>query len=377
MSVTAEAVQAALATVIDPEIRRPITEIDMVKSVAIDGGTVTVGIFLTISSCPMQDTIVNGVKAAVSKVRDVTAVEVELDVMSQEQREKLKEKLQGPAKEIRFNRAGSTTKIYAIASGKGGVGKSSITVNLAVAMAAQGLNVGVVDADIYGHSIPDMLGATALPTVVENMMMPPRGHGVAVMSILAHKKDRLDPVPVRGPMLHRYLESFLTDAFWGELDVLLLDLPPGTGDVAMSTASLLPQSELIIVTTPQPAAADVAIRSGTFALAPTVNQRIAGVIENMSAFACPHCGEPIDMFGAGGGHMVAETLSKMSGTNVALLGKVPFDPKLREGGDNGLPLVLSDPDSPAAEVIYSLAEQLGKKSRGLVGLNLAVEPVRN
>lgn len=377
MSVTAEAVQAALATVIDPEIRRPITEIDMVKSVAIDGGTVTVGIFLTISSCPMQDTIVNGVKAAVSKVRDVIAVEVELDVMSQEQREKLKEKLQGPAKEIRFNRAGSTTKIYAIASGKGGVGKSSITVNLAVAMAAQGLNVGVVDADIYGHSIPDMLGATALPTVVENMMMPPRGHGVAVMSILAHKKDRLDPVPVRGPMLHRYLESFLTDAFWGELDVLLLDLPPGTGDVAMSTASLLPQSELVIVTTPQPAAADVAIRSGTFALAPTVNQRIAGVIENMSAFACPHCGEPIDMFGAGGGHMVAETLSKMSGTNVALLGKVPFDPKLREGGDNGLPLVLSDPDSPAAKVIYSLAEQLGKKSRGLVGLNLAVEPVRN
>ena len=377
MSVTAEAVQAALATVIDPEIRRPITEIDMVKSVAIDGGTVTVGIFLTISSCPMQDTIVNGVKTAVSKVRDVTAVEVELDVMSQEQREKLKEKLQGPAKEIRFNRAGSTTKIYAIASGKGGVGKSSITVNLAVAMAAQGLNVGVVDADIYGHSIPDMLGATALPTVVENMMMPPRGHGVAVMSILAHKKDRLDPVPVRGPMLHRYLESFLTDAFWGELDVLLLDLPPGTGDVAMSTASLLPQSELIIVTTPQPAAADVAIRSGTFALAPTVNQRIAGVIENMSAFACPHCGEPIDMFGAGGGHMVAETLSKMSGTNVALLGKVPFDPKLREGGDNGSPLVLSDPDSPAAKVIYSLAEQLGKKSRGLVGLNLAVEPVRN
>jgi ATP-binding protein involved in chromosome partitioning len=377
VSVTAEAVQAALATVIDPEIRRPITEIDMVKSVAIDGGTVTVGIFLTISSCPMQDTIVNGVKTAVSKVRDVTAVEVELDVMSQEQREKLKEKLQGPAKEIRFNRAGSTTKIYAIASGKGGVGKSSITVNLAVAMAAQGLNVGVVDADIYGHSIPDMLGATALPTVVENMMMPPRGHGVAVMSILAHKKDRLDPVPVRGPMLHRYLESFLTDAFWGELDVLLLDLPPGTGDVAMSTASLLPQSELIIVTTPQPAAADVAIRSGTFALAPTVNQRIAGVIENMSAFACPHCGEPIDMFGAGGGHMVAETLSKMSGTNVALLGKVPFDPKLREGGDNGSPLVLSDPDSPAAKVIYSLAEQLGKKSRGLVGLNLAVEPVRN
>jgi len=377
VSVAAEAVQAALATVIDPEIRRPITEIDMVKSVSIDGGTVTVGIFLTISSCPMQDTIVNGVKDAVSKVRDVTAVEVELDVMSQEQREKLKEKLQGPAKEIRFNRAGSTTKIYAIASGKGGVGKSSITVNLAVAMAAQGLNVGVVDADIYGHSIPDMLGATALPTVVENMMMPPRGHGVAVMSILAHKKDRLDPVPVRGPMLHRYLESFLTDAFWGELDVLLLDLPPGTGDVAMSTASLLPQSELIIVTTPQPAAADVAIRSGTFALAPTVNQRIAGVIENMSAFACPHCGEPIDMFGAGGGHMVAETLSKMSGTNVALLGKVPFDPKLREGGDNGLPLVLSDPESPAAKMIYAIAEQLGKKSRGLVGLNLAVEPVRN
>ena len=331
MSVNQEAVQAALATVIDPEIRRPITEIGMVKDVAIDGGKVTVGVYLTISACPMQDTIVNSVKAAVSKVRDVVEVEVELDVMSPEQRTALREKLQGPTKEIRFNLPGSLTRIYAIASGKGGVGKSSVTTNLASAMAVQGLSVGIVDADIYGHSIPDMMGVTQAPLKVENMIMPPQGHGVRIMSMLPLKpKGRHEPVAMRGPMLHRYLESFLSEVWWGDLDVLLLDLPPGTGDIAISTAHLLPQSELIIVTTPQPAAADVAIRAGM--LAPQVNQRVSGVIENMSAFACPHCGEPIDMFGSGGGKMVAETLSQNVGQEVPLLGRIPFDPGLREGG---------------------------------------------
>ena len=376
MSVTREAVDAALATVIDPEIRRPITEIDMVKGVQIDGGTVTVGVYLTISACPMQDKIVSSVKEAVAKVRDVTSVEVELDVMSPEQRTALREKLQGPTKEIRFNQPGNTTRIYAIASGKGGVGKSSVTTNLAAAMAAQGLTVGILDADIYGHSIPDMLGITAAPHKVENMIMPPQGHGIRVMSMLPLKpQGRHEPVAMRGPMLHRYLESFLAEVWWGDLDVLLLDLPPGTGDIAISTAHLLPQSELIIVTTPQSAAADVTIRAGM--LAPQLNQRVAGVIENMSAFACPHCGEPIDMFGVGGGQMVAEVLTKNVGQEVKLLGKIPFDPKLREGGDNGEPLVVAFPDTPAAQALNEIANSLGKRPRGLVGMNLGVTPSRN
>lgn len=376
MSVTREAVDAALATVIDPEIRRPITEIDMVKGVQIDGGTVTVGVYLTISACPMQDKIVSSVKEAVAKVRDVTSVEVELDVMSPEQRTALREKLQGPTKEIRFNQPGNTTRIYAIASGKGGVGKSSVTTNLAAAMAAQGLTVGILDADIYGHSIPDMLGITAAPHKVENMIMPPQGHGIRVMSMLPLKpQGRHEPVAMRGPMLHRYLESFLAEVWWGDLDVLLLDLPPGTGDIAISTAHLLPQSELIIVTTPQSAAADVSIRAGM--LAPQLNQRVAGVIENMSAFACPHCGEPIDMFGVGGGQMVAEVLTKNVGQEVKLLGKIPFDPKLREGGDNGEPLVVAFPDTPAAQALTEIANSLGKRPRGLVGMNLGVTPSRN
>lgn len=376
MSVTREAVDAALATVIDPEIRRPITEIDMVKDVKIDGGKVIVGVYLTISACPMQDKIVGGVKDAVSKVRDVTSVEVELDVMSPEQRTALREKLQGPTKEIRFTQPGNLTRIYAIASGKGGVGKSSVTTNLAAAMAAQGLTVGILDADIYGHSIPDMLGITDPPLKVENMIMPPQGHDVRVMSMLPLKPNgKHEPVAMRGPMLHRYLESFLSEVWWGDLDVLLLDLPPGTGDIAISTAHLLPHSELIIVTTPQSAAADVAIRAGM--LSPQLNQRVAGVIENMSAFACPHCGEPIDMFGAGGGQMVAETLSKNIGHEVSLLGKIPFDPKLREGGDNGQPLVLANPDAPASKAIIEMATKLGTRPRGLVGMNLGVTPNRN
>ena len=376
MSVSREAVDAALATVIDPEIRRPITEVDMVKDVNIDGGTVTVSVYLTIAACPMQDKIVGSVKDAVSKVRDVTAVEVELDVMSPEQRTALREKLQGPTKEIRFNQPGNLTRIYAIASGKGGVGKSSVTTNLAAAMAAQGLAVGILDADIYGHSIPDMLGITEAPLKVENMIMPPQGHEVRVMSMLALKpQGRHEPVAMRGPMLHRYLESFLSEVWWGDLDVLLLDLPPGTGDIAISTAHLLPQSELIIVTTPQAAAADVAVRAGM--LAPQLKQRVAGVIENMSAFACPHCGEPIDMFGAGGGQMVAETLTKNISQEVSLLGKIPFDPKLRSGGDNGQPIVLSDPDLPAAKALIEIASKLGTRPRGLVGMNLGVTPNRN
>lgn len=371
------AIEAALATVKDPEIHRPITEIGMLKGVEISGGIVTVGVFLTISGCPMRETITDRVTAAVSAVPHVTEVKVELDVMSEEQRAELKKLLSGGGddREIPFSQPGSLTRVYAIASGKGGVGKSSLTANLAAAMADMGLSVGLVDADIYGHSIPRMLNATTPPTQVEGMIMPPTGYGVRVISMAPFKPGGVtQPVAFRGPMLHRYLESFLKDVYWGDLDVLLLDLPPGTGDIALSTASLLPGAELVLVTTPQAAAADVAVRAGT--LAAQTHQKVAGVIENMSSFPCPKCGEPMDLFGTGGGSLVAEQLTEVLGTNVPLLGKIPFDVKLREGGDSGHPLVLSDPEAPASQAIRAIAEKLGKRPRGLAGMSLGISSTR-
>ena len=369
-----EALNAALATVNDPEIHRPITELGMLKSVeADDKGVVKVGVYLTVSGCPMRDTITDRVTAAVMTVAGVTKVEVELDVMSDEQRAAMKKTLRGDEKENPFNRPGSTTRIYAIASGKGGVGKSSVTANLAAAMADMGLRVGLIDADIYGHSIPRMLDALDAPTMVEGMIMPPTGYGVSVISMLAFKPGGVtQPVAFRGPMLHRALEQFITDVWWGDLDVLLLDLPPGTGDIAISAAQLLPTAELIIVTTPQMAAADVAVRAGT--LAEQTHQKVAGVIENMSSFPCPHCGEPMDLFGTGGGKLVADQIAKVLGTETPMLGQIPFDVALREGGDDGRPLVISNPDAPASIALRAIAERLGKRPRGLAGLSLGITP---
>ena len=375
MPVDLAAVNAALATVNDPEINRPITEIGMLKGVAVDpSGSVTVEVYLTVSGCPMRDTITERVTTAVGAVPGVTSVSVELDVMSDEQRAELRTLLRGHGeREIPFAQPGSLTRVYAIASGKGGVGKSSLTANLAVAMAELGLSVGLVDADVYGHSIPRMLNATGAPTMVEGMIMPPTGYGVRVISMLPFKPGGVaQPVAFRGPMLHRALQQFLADVWWGDLDVLLLDLPPGTGDIAISTAQLLPGSELVIVTTPQAAAADVAVRAGT--LAEQTHQKVAGVIENMSAFPCPHCGEPMDLFGIGGGQLVAEQISDVLGTQVPLLGQIPFDLRLREGGDSGRPIVLDAPDSPAAVVIRQIADQLGRRPRGLAGLSLDITP---
>jgi ATP-binding protein involved in chromosome partitioning len=370
------AIDAALATVEDPEIHKPITEIGMLKSVDIDKrGLVTVGVYLTVEGCPMKTTITERVTAAVGAVPDVTGVRVELDVMSDDQRQALRSQLRGGRdKEIPFSQPGNTTRIYAIASGKGGVGKSSVTANLAAAMADMGLTVGLVDADIYGHSIPRMLGAFAPPTMVEGMLMPPVGHGVRVISMLPFKPGGVSqPIAFRGPMLHRALEQFLADVWWGDLDVLLLDLPPGTGDIAISTGHLLPTAEIVVVTTPQPAAADVAVRAGT--LAAQTNQKVVGVIENMSAFPCPHCGEPIDLFGMGGGAIVAEQIGKALNTDIPLLGQIPFDVRLREGGDAGMPLVLSDPESPAGAMLRAMAADLGKRPRGLAGMSLGLTPV--
>ncbi|PWI44615.1 Mrp/NBP35 family ATP-binding protein [Streptomyces sp. ICBB 8177] len=370
----ADAVRAALATVNDPEIHKPITDLGMVKSVDIDDdGRVRVAVYLTVSGCPLRDTITRQVTEAVSRVPGVSGVEVELDVMSDEQRRELAASLRGgqAEREVPFAKPGSLTRVYAVASGKGGVGKSSVTVNLAAAMAADGLKVGVVDADIYGHSVPRMLGVDGRPTQVENMIMPPSAHGVSVISIGMFTPGNA-PVVWRGPMLHRALQQFLADVYWGDLDVLLLDLPPGTGDIAISVAQLVPNAEILVVTTPQQAAAEVAERAGTIAV--QTHQKIVGVIENMSGLPCPHCGETVDVFGTGGGQRVAEGLTKVTGANVPVLGSIPIDVRLREGGDDGRPVVLSDEGSPAAEALRSIAGKLGGRQRGLAGLSLGITP---
>ena len=369
---TLDAVQAALATVNDPEIRRPITELDMVKSVDIDGSVVSVTILLTVAGCPMKDRLTKDITAAVTAVGGVERVAVTLDVMSDDQRAALKEKLRGPqaTREVPFSKPGSLTRIYAVASGKGGVGKSSVTVNLAAAMAADGLSVGVLDADVYGFSVPRMLGVTQPPTRVDDMILPPVAHDVKVISIGMFVPGN-QPVVWRGPMLHRALEQFLTDVFWGDLDVLLLDLPPGTGDIAISTAQLLPNAEILVVTTPQQAAAEVAERAGSIAL--QTKQQVVGVVENMSWLEQAD-GTRLELFGAGGGATVAESLGRSIGSPVSLLGQIPLDVALREGGDNGLPLVLANPESPAAQALRGIARQLGRRARGLAGRSLGLTP---
>ncbi|HEV3173481.1 MAG TPA: P-loop NTPase [Actinocrinis sp.] len=371
---TPEQVRAALEQVQDPEIRRPITELDMVKSVAVaPDGTVDVALYLTVAACPLKDRLTSDVKTHVGQVPGVREVRVELDVMSAEQRQTLQTKLRGgrTEREIPFAKPGSLTRVFAVASGKGGVGKSSVTVNLAAAMAAKGLKVGVVDADIYGHSVPRMLGVTERPTQVQDMIMAPVAHGVRVISIGMFTPGN-EPVVWRGPMLHRALQQFLADVYWGDLDVLLMDLPPGTGDVAISVAQLVPSAEILVVTTPQQAASEVAERAGTIAL--QTRQRIVGVVENMSWLPCPHCGERVEVFGEGGGQTVADALTRATGAQVPLLGQVPIDMRLREGGDNGEPLVLADADAPAAAVLISIADRLSSRARGLVGMSLSVSP---
>ncbi|HCB03490.1 MAG TPA: sodium:proton antiporter [Nocardioides bacterium] len=374
--------RSALGTVHDPEIKRPITDLGMVDSIEVDdAGLVRLTVLLTVAGCPLKDTINRDVNAAVRAVEGVRDVDLTLGVMSAEQRAGLKELLSdGKAqREITFAQPGSLTKVFAIASGKGGVGKSSVTVNLALAMAADGLKVGVVDADIYGHSVPAMLGvADARPTQVEDLIMPvPTSSGVSVISIGMLKPRRDQVVAWRGPMLDRALVQMLADVYWGDLDVLLLDLPPGTGDVAISLGQHLPGAEVVVVTTPQEAAAEVAERAGT--MASMMHQRVVGVVENMSYLPCPHCTPAgnehrLEIFGSGGGARVAETLSRRFGYDVPVLGQVPLDLSLREGGDLGRPIVDSDPDSPAAVVLRSVASSLAGRGRGLAGMQLGLTP---
>lgn len=369
----ADAVTAALSTVIDPELRRPITELGMVESVSVsDDGRVSLVVLLTIAGCPLRDTITTDATKGLLAVPGVAAVDVELKVMTQEQRDALKELLRGAGGQrgIPFNQPDSLTKVYAVASGKGGVGKSSVTVNLACALAAQGLRVGIVDADVYGFSVPALLGITQPPTRVDDMILPPVAYGVKVISIGMFVSGN-QPVAWRGPMLHRALEQFLTDVYFGDLDALFLDLPPGTGDIAISVAQLLPKAEILVVTTPQAAAADVAERAG--AIATQTGQKVAGVIENMSYLEMPDGGR-MELFGSGGGSVLAERLTATVGAEVPLLGQIPLDIQLREGGDSGVPIVLGQADTPAAAALSGIAGRLAARPRGLAGMKLGLQP---
>ncbi|ADL44232.1 Mrp/NBP35 family ATP-binding protein [Micromonospora aurantiaca (nom. illeg.)] len=375
VSTVSDAIQAALATVNDPEIRRPITELGMVQSAERgEDGVVRVELLLTVAGCPLKDKLRSDITAAVGAVPGVSDVEIIFGVMSPEQRQELQSKLRGGGATaepvIPFAQPGSRTRVYAVASGKGGVGKSSVTVNLAAALASRGLSVGVVDADIYGHSVPRMLGADGAPTRVEDMIMPPQSHGVKVISIGMFTPGNA-AVVWRGPMLHRALQQFLADVYWGDLDVLLLDLPPGTGDIAISVAQLLPNAEILVVTTPQAAAAEVAERAGAISL--QTHQRVVGVIENMSWLEMPD-GSRMEVFGAGGGAAVAESLTRTIGAQVPVLGQIPLDTRVREGGDAGQPIVLAQPDAPAAKALFEVADRLAVRRESLLGKPLGLKP---
>ena len=368
---TRDALLAALATVEDPEIHRPITDLGMVQEVEADeSGRVRTHILLTVAGCPLREKITRDVTAALMDVEGVTSVDVQLGVMTDEQRAHLRETIRGGVaeREIPFAKPESLTRVYAIASGKGGVGKSSITANLAAALAAEGLKVGVVDADVYGFSIPRMLGVERQPTQVDDLLMPPEAHGVKVISVGMFVPNNT-PVVWRGPMLHRALQQFLSDVYFGDLDVLLLDLPPGTGDVAISVAQLIPGSEIIVVTTPQQAAAEVAERAGSISV--QTHQRLVGVIENMSWLELPD-GSRQEIFGKGGGQAVADSLTRITGAQVPLLGQIPLDTALREGSDGGRPIAVHAPDSPAGTALRGIARQLASRSQGLAGKRLGL-----
>lgn len=391
------AIRTALAGVDDPEIHRPITELGMVASITVseptpggpgpatepgEGADVVVDILLTTAGCPLRETLQREVTAAARSVAGVGRVGVRFGTMDAEQRAALTAMLRGARSGgggrgaepvIPFSGADSRTQVIAVASGKGGVGKSSVTVALATTLAARGLTVGILDADIYGHSIPRLLGLTGQrPVVVDKMIMPLQAHGVRVVSTAMFKPDPDDVVAWRGPMLDRALTQFLTDVHWGDLDVLLLDLPPGTGDVAISVAQRLPSARLLVVTTPQQAAAEVAERAGT--LARQTNQRVVGIVENMSWLACPHCGGRSEVFGSGGGARVAAALTARLGYDVDLLAQIPLETAMREAGDAGRPATeVAGPEATAA--FEHLADSLVRGHRTLLGRPLGLTPV--
>ena len=369
---TLELVNAALATVQDPELHRALPELGMVKSVKINGDVAELEILLTISGCPMRDRLTRDIEAAVTAVDGIARTEITFGVMDEEQRANIKKLLRnGRESFISFAQKDSLTRVIGVASGKGGVGKSSLTANLAVASAQRGLRVGILDADVYGHSIPRLMGLIGQrPTAIDQMFIPLESYGVKVVSMEMFKPERSDAIAYRGPLLHRVLEQLLSDAYWGDLDLLYIDLPPGTGDLAISLGQLVPSSEILVVTTPQIAAAEVAERAGR--IAHQIHQRVIGVIENMSAYPCAKCGELTSLFGEGGGEETSKRLSQLIGGDVPLLGKIPFSPDLREGGDAGAPVVISAPDSPSAQAIDEIIAKLIVREKSLLGVRLGL-----
>jgi ATP-binding protein involved in chromosome partitioning len=365
---TQDAVRRAVAAVTDPELRRPIGDLDMVRDIVVDGSTARVSIVLTIVGCPAAARIESDVRAAAASVPGIEEAVVEVGVMTPGERKALTEKLRDgrPARQMPFG-PDSLTRVILVSSGKGGVGKSTMTANLAVALAEQGLSVGLVDADVHGFSIPGLLGIPAgtQPTRIDDLMLPPVAYGVKTISIGMFLRDGEAVVAWRGPMLHRTVQQFLTDVFFGDLDILLIDMPPGTGDIAISIGQILPHAEVLVVTTPQAAAAEVAIRSGL--VARQTGQKVIGVVENMAALTLPD-GTSIDLFGSGGGAAVAEALS--ADAPVELLASIPLSPALRTGGDSGVPVVIGEPADAAAAAIHDLARTLSGRGRGLAGRSL-------
>jgi ATP-binding protein involved in chromosome partitioning len=369
--VTQEQVRQALRNVLDPEIGKPIEDLGMLQGIDVgEDGTVRVHVLLTIAGCPLKDTINRDVTGAVQPLEGVSHVEVVLGEMTGDQRESMVSQLRGgQAQQTPTFFTEGDTEVIAVASGKGGVGKSSVTANLAAAMAAEGHRVGVLDADVWGFSIPRMLGVAGRPVAFNQMILPLESNGVRVISMGFFVEDDT-PVIWRGPMLHKALQQFLGDVYWGELDFLLIDMPPGTGDVSLSLASFLPGGSMVVVTTPQDAASKVAERAGRMAQHPNVKLKLLGVMENMSGFVCPHCGQITDVFGIGGGEKTAAALG------VPYLGGVPMQVSLREGADTGTPVVVSEPDSPAARALREIAGTLTQRTRTKVGktLPLTVAP---
>jgi len=367
-----ERIHEALQGVSDPELHRPLPELGMVQSVEFDNGIAAITILLTISGCPMRDRLQKDISDSLEPITEVKSLDLTFGVMNEEQRNNVKKLLNGGREKfIPFAQPDSLTRVIGIASGKGGVGKSSVTANLAVAAAAKGLKVGILDADVYGHSIPRLMGIVGVrPTAIDQTFIPVEAYGVKVVSMEMFKPERSDAVAFRGPMLHKVLEQLLSDAYWGDLDLLLLDLPPGTGDIAISLGQLLPASEIVVVTTPQIAAAEVSERAGR--IAHQLKQHIIGVIENMSDSECAKCGEPIAIFGTGGGLETAKQLSELVGADVSLIGQIPFAPALREGGDTGTPIVISDPTCPASESFAAIVEKITLRPKSLVGVRLSL-----
>lgn len=367
-----EEITKALGQVSDPELHRPLTELGMVESVAFEGDTALITILLTISGCPMRDRLQSDISNALSKIPQVKNLDLKFGVMNDEQRDAVKKLLRGGREKfIPFAQPDSLTRVIGVASGKGGVGKSSVTVNLAVSAAKQGFKVGILDADVYGHSVPRLMGILGKrPTAIDQTFIPVEAYGVKVVSMEMFKPERGDAVAYRGPMLHKVLEQLLSDAYWGDLDFLFLDLPPGTGDIAISLGQLLPASEILVVTTPQVAAAEVAERAGR--IAHQLKQHIIGVVENMSDTECAKCGEKISIFGSGGGLEAANRLAQLVGADVPLIAQIPFTSELREGGDNGMPIVIADQNSPATQAFDALIQKLTVRSKSLVGVRLGL-----